>query len=226
MSKSDKSRKPRYTGYGRPVYHDHGSRRALVEQQSSRSMIAEQEEREPMADWELALLYASPVVSDERPIPNPFNIGMGFIAERPGPNAFRAEQSRMPTWDERERLAQEREAKRDAWIASARSERALYDLRERLGSVSAYARPSDPAKRITVAHRIRVTDVALMVGLTNVQTIYLLNTICKEYVPHANATVASIVATDLLKLVKDEEGGGRMFVTKILSENGMGDIDG
>ena len=38
MSKTDT---PRYTGHGRPVFHTHGSRRALVEQQSDKEAIEE-----------------------------------------------------------------------------------------------------------------------------------------------------------------------------------------
>jgi hypothetical protein len=96
MSKSDKSRRPRYTGYGRPVYHDHGSRRQMIEQQDTRSAIREQDD-EPLAEWERELLYGSPrseatestmmalVNDDTRAIPpiprvgsysNPFNIGI------------------------------------------------------------------------------------------------------------------------------------------------------
>lgn len=206
MSKSDKSRRPRYTGYGRPVYHEHGSRRGLIEQQSSRSAIREYED-EPLADWERELLEGCEPLPDTRPIRNPFNIGMGFI---PG-------SERRPTQAEQDRLREQANAKRDAWIESTRKR---LDQEDRIVTS---LRPTDPAKRVTAAHRIRVTDVALMIGLTNVQTIYLLNTVCKEFVPHANATVASIVATDLYQLVTDHEGG-RTLVAKILSENGMGEI--
>lgn len=219
MSRSDA---PRYTGYGRPVFHKHGSRRALVERQDERRAIEESYETyvnptgttydEPLADWERELLegYAA-AVPDTRPTPQPMTM-RGFI---PGTERQPAPE---PTLKERW------EARRDAWIDEANKRRDEDQRYERI-RINAGLRPTDPAKRVTRDHRIRVTDIALAAGLTNVQTIYLLNTIGKEYVASANSTIATIVANDLIKMVTDREGGGRAFVTRILAENGMGQID-
>ena len=228
MSRSDKSRKPRYTGYGRPVYHDHGSRRALLEQQDSRSAIKEYEE-EPLADWERELLASADEHYASEPYEPPARRNP-FAPTMPPTMGFIPGTQRMPSQAERDDMAARRaeraavQARQNAWIASTNVRRAQ---EEREARIFALAGPKDPARRyhVTPQHRVRVAELSATLGLTNVQTIYLLNTICKEYAKSGNSMIASIVASDLEKMVTDREGGGRALVRTILVDNQMGDID-
>ena len=116
------------------------------------------------------------------------------------------------------------QARQNAWIESTTVRRAQEEREQR---IYALVGPKDPARRyhVTPQHRVRVAELSAVLGLTNVQTIYLLNTICKEYAKSGNSMIASIVASDLEKMVTDREGGGRSLVRTILVDNGMGGID-
>lgn len=196
--------RPRFTGHGRPVFHDHGSRRAMLDRRlDDRTAIAE--EVEGLADWERELLTSTEntVVSDTDV--QRYLDGQGSWPEPSQVPGF--DQARFARQEE-ERIKERQQARirRDAWADKVAgrptSADALRSLRVQLGvDAQAQVRPF-----VSSNHRVRVSDLGKRLGLDGVQTLHIVNGVFNEYAKTSASGIASVVASEILSWAKTPEG--------------------
>lgn len=204
MSRKNNTSRPRrrFNPQGRPVFHNHGSRRAALEREvTAQVAIAEhQDYDEPLADWERELL----------------GWGIEPIEETRETYAERMEREDR---EHRERRRREFEATKATWAQSAQA-KASDDALDRLRSTLSYGLTRDDrAKVVTKDRRLAVHQIAHQMGVTSVQAMVFIRIICDEYVKTSSSTVATITANYLIELAKTESG--QAFLNRTLVENGM-----
>ena len=205
--------RPRFTGQGRPVFHKHGSRRALVEEAiDDREAIAEQVEtyEDPtgeLEDWERELLACS--TSSGYHVPRPVARTAPALFARPVGGFDKERLERQ----EEERRREEREGH---WVLSA-SQRA--DSASATRALRALLTTNEPARVrpfVSSTNKVRIFDLARSLGLTAVQTLYVVNGTFNEYAKASSSTIASIVAVEIIDWSRTD--AGRQTIAEIKGE--------
>ena len=202
MSRKNNTSRPRrrFNPQGRPVFHNHGSRRAVMEREVTAQVAIKEQEDEPLADWERELL----------------GWGVEPIEE---PRETYAERMERENREHQERRQREFQERRTSWAESAEV-KASNDAIERLRNTLTLDLGRDErAKVVTKDRRLAVHKIAHQMGVTSVQAMVFLTVICDVYVKTSSSTVATITANYLIELSKSESG--RAFLNQTLVENGM-----